>query len=45
MIKFEKDEYCQITGWNVKIGKWDIGDAMFVPAVFALLTLSYLMVM
>jgi len=45
MIKFEKDEYCQITGWAVKIGRWDVGDAIFIPVSVLLLTLCTMMVM
>ena len=45
MIKFEKDKYCQITGWSVRIGKWDVGDAIFVPASLALLASCSLLVM
>lgn len=45
MIKFEKDEYCQVTGWAVKIGKWDVGDAIFIPTFLTLLTLCTILVM
>ena len=45
MIEFEKDEYCQITGWAVRVGKWDVGDAIFVPATLALLVSCTFLVM
>lgn len=45
MIEFEKDEYCQITGWSVRIGKWDVGDAAFIPTVLILLASCTLLVM